>query len=327
LEYEAGKLNYETAKKSLIKDVKKSFYNLIVLNESISIMERNIETAKRRFDQAKLNFENGLASEFQMLSAQVALANMKPALEDMKIGYLGAELAFKQTLGIDDDNEIEIDGSIEPSLIQLKGAKELIQGFLSNRLDIQLLRKNLDILKNSKSGIVTQSLSPSLTLMYNMDPIFMNDPFAGGWFDDVENDWVQRSGMFALTISMPLDGFIPGSKTWVDLQNMDDSIKNLEKTLEQAVQGARIDITTTLLKLNKSAQTLDSLKLNVRLAEKAYALAEQGYETGARDLIEVENAEDELQTAKLEVLKENYNYMAGLLDLEYALNTSLEEIK
>ena len=45
------------------------------------------------------------------------------------------------------------------------------------------------------------------------------------------------------------------------------------------------------------------------------------------ELLEVKDSERDLNTAKLEVLKEKYNYITGLLDLEYALNATLEEIK
>jgi outer membrane protein TolC len=57
----------------------------------------------------------------------------------------------------------------------------------------------------------------------------------------------------------------------------------------------------------------------VELAQRAYSLAEEAYRSGAKDLLDVQNAELELRKARNEVLKEKFNYLTGLLDLEYAL--------
>ena len=94
--------------------------------------------------------------------------------------------------------------------------------------------------------------------------------------------------------------------------------------LAYARQGAEIEIETLVSNLEKSVKLVDTLELNVQLAERAYKLAEEAYNAGNRELLEVQNAELELQKARLEVLKEQFNYTTGLLDLEYAVNAKLD---
>jgi outer membrane protein TolC len=55
-------------------------------------------------------------------------------------------------------------------------------------------------------------------------------------------------------------------------------------------------------------------------------MAEEAYNAGSRELLEVQNAEIELKSAQLEVLKEKYTYLSALIDLEYQLNTKIEEL-
>jgi len=62
------------------------------------------------------------------------------------------------------------------------------------------------------------------------------------------------------------------------------------------------------------------------LAERAYELALEAYNVGSRELLEVRNAEQDLQDARLQLLQEKSAYTAALLDLEYALNTTVEEL-
>jgi outer membrane protein TolC len=334
LDYEEGLISLETAQKRLALDVKKTFYNLILLQKNTELMQQNIETAERRYEQAKINYENGLVSEYDMLSAQVALENLKPSLKDMEIGYASALSAFKQLLGVDRKTDIRIVGSISSEARRDAGhpdkaleldADALIRGYVDNRLDIRALKHSIKSLDNLKN-ITFTSFFPSVTLSYLMDPVFQGDPFRDPWFADVVGDWEQKAGGFSVTLSLSLDTLIPNSQTQVTLKDNTDALRQAEISLAQARQGAEIEIETLVANLEKSIESIDTLRLNVRLAERAYNLAEEAYNAGSKELLEVQNADLELQKAKLEVLKEEYNYTVGLLDLEYAINAELDRV-
>ena len=64
---------------------------------------------------------------------------------------------------------------------------------------------------------------------------------------------------------------------------------------------------------------MEVLELNVRLAEKAFELAEKGFTTGALGRLELDDADNELSAARNQVLKAKYAYITNLLDLEYAV--------
>lgn len=325
LDYESGRLSLETAKKKLARDVKKQFYNILLMEEQIELMRAKIATAEDRYEQARINYENGLVSEYNKLRAQVALENMRPGLEDMLVGYQSMLLGFKQQLGLPNRVDIELEGSIEAEPIALK-ADPLIDAYITNRLDIQSLVKQLEILRNSRD-VTIAGMTPSVALTLSFDPAFANDPFEDPWFEDVENDWAQRSGMFGITVSVPLQKLLPFSSTWVELANTKDNIEKMQTGLMQAVRGAELEIETTVMKLKKSLESIEAMKMNVDLAKRAYDMAEEAYNAGNRELLEVKDAEDDLRDARVKLLAEKYNYSAGLLDLEYALNVSIKEIK
>jgi len=324
VDYDSGKINLETARKQLALDVRKAFYNLILLQQNMELMKQQIATAAKRYDQARINYENGLVSEYDMLSARVALENLKPGLQDMEVGYESALGSFKQLLGADRRRSVRIDGTISVEPRQLD-ADRLISGYVDGRLDIRSLKAAIESQENFRD-ITFTGLFPSVTFSYTMDPTFQKDPFKDPWFADIENDWAQKAGGFSITLNIPLTGFIPGSQTQVDLANQADEIRRTEINLAQARQGAALEIETIVNNLEKSISSIDTLKLNVQLAERAYRLAEEAYRAGNRELLEVQNAELELQKARNEVLKEQYNYTTGLLDLEYAINADIDKV-
>jgi outer membrane protein TolC len=326
IDYESGLISLDTAHKQLERDVRKNFYNILVFEKNLELMEQNIEAANNRFDQAKINYSNGLVPELSVLSAQVGYANLKPALTEMKLGYATMLDGFKMLLGIDINTDIEIAGDIEIEPIDLN-TKMLTDLYINNRLDILSLNKTIAGLENMKSTLELRTKTPMLILGWNFDPAFGLDPWENNWFKNMDDNWNQQSGMFRITLAMSLDSLLPWSAAGTGIRDMEDGITQTRLGLAQARMGAEMEIKTLVMQLNKSKEQLETLNLNIELAEKAYSMSQEAYKVGSRELLEVEDSERDLNTAKLEVLKEKYNYITGLLDLEYALNTTLEEIK
>jgi len=323
LNYESGLVDYEQARKQLERDVRKSFYNLLLMQQNRALFVQQIAAAKDRYDQARVNYQNGLVPELTMLSARVAWENLKPNLESMDLGYDQTLSGFKMTLGLSQDTELHLYGEISADPIDLE-ADSLIDQYLTGRLDIKSLLYSLKNLDVQRRATISQALTPDLSIGWSYDPT-MNDPFGGGYFNS--DSWNQQSGMFQITVSMNLEGFLPGSKTKVELADLEDDKRSLRLSLMQAIEGAEMEIDSLVKQLNHSKNSMASLNLNIELADQAYRMAEEAYRAGSKELLEVQNAEIELNNAKYELLKENYNYVTGLLDLEYALNTTLDKIK
>jgi outer membrane protein TolC len=228
-----------------------------------------------------------------------------------------AVLSFKQVIGMDPEEDLELTGNIEIEEIELDISDFL--GRIQDRLDIQAMKQQIEILENFRKVSIA-AMMPVLTFSYTADPTFVNDPFEGGWFNNTEDEWVQQGGMFSITLSISLDTLLPRSKTWVEISQRDDEIRQANIALAQMIQMAQLEIESLVLELKKSMESISTLELNVRLAERAFELAESAYNAGNRDLLDVQNAELELQKAKLKVLEEKTTYISGILDLEYAIN-------
>lgn len=315
-DYEAGLISYAQAEVRLERDVRKSFYNLLLMEENMKLMEEQIEAARRRWEQARANYRAGTAPELSMLQAQVAYENLKPALQEMRIGYLSARDAFAMTLGLPRGAELVPVGKIEPSYADLD-AEALIGSGLAARLDIQSLVKSMESLQIAETALKYQLWTPSLILGWNLDPAFSGNPWEDELFDG--DLWAQRSGMFRATLSLRLNGFLPFTQDGQQLAEMRDQRESLRASLAQALRGAEIEIDGLVRRLEKSRTSHAALELNAGLAERAYRLSEEAYRAGAVDLLDVQNAELELRKARLELLKEDYTYVTGLLDLEYAV--------
>jgi outer membrane protein, multidrug efflux system len=319
---ETGRLAVESSRGKVTRDVRKGYYNLLLMRENILLMEESLATAESRYEQTKINYENGLVSEFSMLQAQVAWENMKPALENLRVGYRIYLMQFKANLGIPQEEEIEPVGSIpDPIEIDL-GKEEEFVSLLSERLDVRQLAASIDQIRYGRKTSLISSMTPSLVLSASVSPMIANAFSEDTEWVGEDNAWSDR-GSLSVTLSLPVDAWIPNSSTWTKAQEMDLQIDALETTLEQTLLMAEIEIRSLLMNMRKSLDLIVALQANVELARKAYELTETAYLAGAKDFLEVENSQNELRSAQLELLREKYTYVSALLDLEYALNLDL----
>jgi outer membrane protein TolC len=234
-------------------------------------------------------------------------------------------MGFKQTLGLDPTEPVELDGQIEADLISLE-ADALIRDYTESRYDIRLARQSITSAELALDAKRAERY-PTLSLRWFADPAFAGDPFEDPWFDDVENDWNQRGGAFAISITQPLDPLLPFSRTQVEINNLKDDVQTARIQLQQARTGAEIEIRRLVDQLETSRTAIDVRRLNVERARRAFNLAQEAYDAGNRELLEVREAEDELQQAQVQLLDEQKNYVVALLDLVYALNASIDELR
>lgn len=315
LDYEAGLITRADAEAKLERDVRKAYFSLLLMKESIAVMEGTIATAERRASLAEERFRAGLASELAQLQATVAAENLKPALKDMKAALAAASDAFAMTLGLPRGTRLELEDAPEADFAELD-PDALVAQAAGARADIRSLRKGLEGLDIQERALAYQLYTPSLALGWNVAPTFQGDP----WKDSLtgQDAWKDRGGMFRATLAFKLDGLLPFGR---DAQGFADIRENREKAtagLAMAVRGAQVEIDSLCLQLEKARSGAAALQKTAQLAERAYRLSEEAYKAGAADLLDVQNAELELRKARFEALKEAFAYRTGLLDLEYA---------
>lgn len=321
LNYEAGLIDYETARIGLERDVRKAFYGLIATRASLELLQKNIDTAQKRYEQAEANYENGLIPELNVLSAQVAAENMKPSYHAAETQFRNSLMFFKLLLGLDRNQAVEIEGSLDVSP-RTYDAEELIGNHIASRYDVQGLNKALEIQEASKRATFQMERTPSVVLAAGWSNQ-ITAPFEG---DSWDSDTWSDTGSFAFTLSIPLDGWLPGSQTSVKLKEADDGIESTRMSLEMVIQNAEIEIATLVMNLNNSRTTLETYGLNVELARKAYDMTAEAYNLGTKEFLEVESAQNDLFKAEQDVLMEKFSHLSALLDLAYALNTPPDEI-
>jgi outer membrane protein TolC len=320
LEYRGGLVSYEKAKVQLERDIRKQYYQILLLQENIGLLKENTAAAERRVTMTEALYRAGMAPELNLLQARVSAENLKPNIDDAENNLKLLMAQFAMNLGMDFDTEFElIPVNTDASFIPLD-VRELISKAANSRMDIQEIRQNILALQSARKAAFYQVYTPSLSLSLNFDPTFGGDPWKDNWFKG--DSWRQSSGMFRITLGFRLNGLFPLGQEAQNIADIDDNIRGLNIGLAQAIRGSELEVYNTILSLEKARASTEAQMRTVELAERTYRLTEEAYRAGFQDLLEVENAELQLRQARLGVLQQNFTYLQGLIDLEYAVGAS-----
>ena len=108
LNYENGVTSYENAVRTVELNVRKVFCNLLYTKENIQLQERKLETAKSLYESNLAKYNRGQLSELDLLNSQYNYESTIPTLQSLQINYDNSIATFKQTLGLNQSEEIEL---------------------------------------------------------------------------------------------------------------------------------------------------------------------------------------------------------------------------
>lgn len=309
LGYQIQQVTYEQAKAEVERTITKLFYYLLMEEQNIGVQQANLELAQKQYEEVQLKFEQGFASELEVLSSQLAAERLKPSLQQAKNQYASNLLTLKAMLGMELDQELVVEGEI-PSLIKELEVQDLKE-YLEKSYSIALLDLNIAQLKTTKELNSKQALLPSLSLSGSYDLSFWNDSYSNDFSD---------SASYSIGVRIPLDGFIPNSRTKVGLAKLDDSVQKLALQRQQAVKQLEVSVVGQVQSLNMLASQAELATQSLELTEKVYIMNHIQYESGYIGRVALEEAQNNLLGARQQVLALQFQYVSSLIDLIYDLN-------
>ncbi len=307
LSYEQGQLTYENTVRTVEMNVRNAFYNLLYQKDFTALKKSALETSRRQYEQNLAKYRQGAISQIDVLSSQVDYEKKKPAVEAAQISYDNALANFKQSLGIEQERQIELKGSLD----EITSISEIsITGIESKAPALMELEKKLEIAKNKVTANRFSAYGPVISAGWTYQPSISKSAKADKPTDPSD------TGSLSLSVTLPLDGLLPWSVRADNIQNAKDEVKNLELQIQDKKTSIAVSTEGSLRKINQSISTLKSLKASISLARQSFQMTQEAYNRGSRDLLTLRAAADSLQEAELNLKSEAYNLMSEILSLE-----------
>jgi len=321
LEHERGLISYERARAQVERDIRKAYHNILLIEENIALLQGSLENAYRQVQIAQASFNAGLAPELTLLQAQVARENLRPVIEQAESGLILSKMNFAMLLGLPFDTEFALAPvSTDLPPVNLDTA-ELIRRATAGQMGIQELRQDIQILNSRQQATRFRLFTPTLSLSWNTTHTYPGNPMASNtWFDCINrwDNWID-GGALNVTVGFMLNGLLPFGAERQGLRALEDQIRIANIGLSQMVRGTEIEIQNLVLTLERAKLSMEAVEQTIALAQRSFALTEEAYRHGQVDLFQVQNAEQSLMQARVQMHEQQFNYLNALLDLEFAL--------
>jgi outer membrane protein TolC len=305
-----------TSRLSLINQVTKAYYQLMLSQDTYNVMLDSYKLAEDNFNVAKVKYEQGTVSEFDKISAEVQMRSTKPSVVSSHNAITLARLQLKVLMGITENVDLVIDDNLS-NYETTMFANELNDRPISlennstmkqMELNLKMLQQNIRLARTGFMPSLSMSFSYQYQSLYNQNLRFFN------------YDW-SKSSSVAFTFSLPIykaSNFTKVKTARLQLKQLEWNKVDTERNLNTQAQSYRNNMTA-------STEQVVSNKENVLQAEKAVQIAGKRYEVGRGTVLELNSSQVSLTQAQLTYNQSIFDYLTAEADLNQVLGIDTAE--
>jgi outer membrane protein TolC len=294
----------------LVDQVTKAYYQLLLAQDSYKVLLGSYSYSERNFKMVEDKYKVGSVSEFDKISAEVQMNNIKPNVVSAENAIKLAKLQLKVLLGIGSEEiDVEIDDNLQNYESMVTARDWLTETNVENNTNMKQLDLNEKLL-NQTLSMQKANFLPTLAASYS----FQYQSLYNNNFEIWHYDWSPSSSV-ALSLSIPLyhaSNFTKLKSTRIQINQLQETRANTERQLRMQAQSYLNNMTT-------GAEQMESTKTSISQAEKALQIAEKRYEVGKGTVLELNSSEVALTQAQLTYHQSIYDFLSAKADLDYVL--------
>lgn len=299
--------NTENIRINTYVNVTKAFFDVLLTQEQIKVLDEAIHRLQRNYDDAFSLYRNGLTDKIDYQRTEISLSNAraqkKSAGESLKAKY-----AFlKQLMGVVNEKQITVlyDTSAYEKEILVDTSK--IPDY-RKRVEYRQVESAMK-LQGYDVSYYRWSVLPSVTAFYNYNTQYYNDSF----------QWLYNkaypSSLAGLRLSIPL---FEGMNRIHNLGRARLQYQSLELEMENLKNEISSEYIAALAAYTGNLNELRTAKKNIDLAKDIFNTVRFQYEKGIKAYLEVIVSETDLRTAELNYLNALFQVLSSKIDLEKA---------
>ncbi len=295
---ELRQLILEDVRQELTKEVKKLFYLVLLKRETLKQRRAFLSYWSSYLELVKGKYKEGMVPKHELLRAKAQLEMAKANLKRAESELRKAELSLASLLGI--EGSLEVEGKLIP--LDFDG-----EASLSRNSTLAVLKKSVELQSLSRK-LAESEYYPRLKLFGNyqgnnlkdFDRGRLRDDFRHGYSVRLQADWTLLDwGKRKAKVNQES----------LELSKLRESYKSKERELKNTLSSILDELEALRLELK-------ARRLSVKAAEESLKLSTERYKEGVGTQLEVLEAVQNYERAKIELLNTVYLYDALLFELE-----------
>ncbi|MFW5959735.1 MAG: TolC family protein [Chitinivibrionales bacterium] len=294
------------------KKITTLFYNSLLASMNIEATREAVDIAEESRRITVESFKTGSGNELDTLRTGLNLEQTRSDLKEAEKGLIVANRSLIQASGVSEtpesitltgefpeaDYEVSLDTAIQKAESQ---NKQLLQLYATEKM----MEYNVKIQKSDFLPRVYCGASIGRTAM----------------FDEVEDiDLEQNSNIFA---GVSIDLF-KGTSRFRAVQEKKAELESFRETKKNASELVEVGVRKSLEDLKTAKQDLKRFRRMVSMAEKGYRVSKSSYEQGMTTSLEMKDAENSLNKAKIGLNNAKFAYHFSVIELKVLMGEYVE---
>ncbi len=296
----------------VVADTKRLFYDVIFNRALIRVREESVAVLQSQLQDQQSRFEAGTVPRFNVLQAEVALANAIPPVISARNALRISQFALIKQLGLNYPSDpsmvpVDVTGQLDYNPIKIDVANSVFTAMARNP-SLKIQRQNILIgaenLKSAMSGFQPTLNATAGWQTFNVPLASSLDDTVNGWFFGVTGSWNLFDGLATIGATKAARASLDQSRI-----NYDNSARGVELDVQRAVSN-----------LIEAQEVIDSQRANVVQATEALRLSRERLDAGAGTQLDVLNAQVSLLQAQTTELEGRYRYITALAEYNRVLS-------
>lgn len=312
----ASEADLTNARQQTVFETERAFYGVLLADALIAVNESALKQAEAHLEQTRRLHKVGNASDYELLRAEVQVANLEPAVITARNNRDMALLDLKRTTGMDLDAPVAVVGTLEQAMAEAVpvavNQETAVQMALRNRPDLMAADYEIEMLEDAVR-IQAGDKRPSVSLVN----IYQNQAQVNS-LDNLSRDRFVQSYNSRIVFEIPVfDGFKSRGRVHearADLAAARYSAQRQKKQIELEARQAYLRVVETRERLQAQQKT-------VAQTEKGLEIAGVRYRTGVGTQLEIIDAQFVVTQARTNHAQAMHDYAVAVAALRRAVGT------
>lgn len=297
-----AELNLETVVEQNRFEASRDYYNLQNSDAQVEIQEAAVEDASQTLKDAQLLERAGLGTRFDVLRAEVELAQARQRLTTAIANQNISRRQLAETLSVSHSTELATADAIEEAgSWNLELAETIVQAF-KNRAELEQLLLQREINQEQRT-IALSAIRPNLSASANYTAN-----------DDLEDDF-DISDQYSVGLNLQWRLYDGGAARAAAEQAETDAEISETQFADQRNQ-IRFAVEQAYFQLESNQNNIGTATKEVELAQESLRLARLRFQAGVGTQTDVIEAQTQLTTARGNLLSSITDYNQSFVDLQ-----------
>jgi len=300
---------YQTTQEDVVLQTKKAFYNTLLMRELVRANREGLDVVRANLENVRAQFKNGMAAEFDLLRAEVQVANTEPLYIAAENSLQLAKNSLKNILALPLDQEIDVQGDLTYQVIQQDILEQRRREAIATNSAIAQLALQESLLQKNIS-IERAAHYPTLDLTGSYQWQSQDNAF-------IFKDYLWANSLnVGLRLSFPLfDGLRASART-------EEAIIDHQKivtTRQKAEEGLRLRIQSFELRMAEAKKRIEGQEKSLGQAQKAVQIAQTRFKSGVGTQLELMDTQVAMTRAQTNYAQGIYDYLVARAEWENAV--------